>query len=96
MTHKVIYYEDAQDDLQAAYIYYENERVGLGEEFLQRVEETVEYIRQYPLHFPILSGKTRKSNLTRFPYAVFYLIHLDTIKITSVMHLKRNPEEWFE
>lgn len=56
--------------MQAAYRWYEREREGLGEEFLQIVDRVVGIIADYPEGFPVVHRDIRRALLKRFPYSV--------------------------
>jgi hypothetical protein len=51
MNYHVVIKEDAYVDLQVAYDYYEEQSIGSGDDFLEKVKERIAYIKQYPLHF---------------------------------------------
>ena len=56
--------EEAYQDLQDAYDYYEEQRPGLGDEFIEEVKEKLGYIKKYPLHFPKAEKNPDKHWLT--------------------------------
>ena len=43
--------EEAYYDIQDAYNYYENKQSGLGDRFIEELEEKINYLQLYPLHF---------------------------------------------
>ncbi|MCW3124471.1 MAG: recombinase [Bacteroidetes bacterium] len=94
MTYTVDFLDDFHDDLINSFRYYEKQAPGLGDELLMSVDATVNYISRHPLHYQKIFLETRKANLKRFPFAVFYLVHKDKILITAVMHLFRDSKEW--
>ena len=57
----------AAADVEDAYRWYENQRAGLGEEFLTAVGVVVEFLAEYPESSPIVYRHTRRANLRRFP-----------------------------
>jgi plasmid stabilization system protein ParE len=44
----IIFLDPARDELEEATQYYEQQREGLGEEFAQEVESTLERIQSHP------------------------------------------------
>jgi len=48
MTRRFIVSPRAERDVQAAYQWYESQRVGLGEEFLSAVEQKLSAVRAFP------------------------------------------------
>ena len=61
----------AAADVEDAYRWYENQRTGLGDEFLAAVGSFAESLAAYPERFPIVYRQTRRANLQRFPYSLF-------------------------
>jgi len=63
---------EAAEDIQRAYSWYEERRLGLGEEFLSTVDGCIQAIRRMPEMHEKVHQDYRRSLLRRFPYAVFY------------------------
>ncbi|MFH0902818.1 MAG: type II toxin-antitoxin system RelE/ParE family toxin [Pseudomonadota bacterium] len=84
----------AAADVEDAYLWYEAQRRGLGEEFLSEVDRIVLSIVENPPRYSIIHRETRRALLRRFPYAVFYRVLDDTVVIVAVMHGSRDPRRW--
>jgi toxin ParE2 len=91
----VIFLKLAQDELEEATLYYEQQQEGLGEAFAQEVEEALENIQRLPRAWTRLSDEVRRCRLKRFPYGVVYTLRGDDIIIVAVMHLRRRPGYYF-
>ncbi|HWP36682.1 MAG TPA: type II toxin-antitoxin system RelE/ParE family toxin [Gemmatimonadales bacterium] len=85
---------EADSDLDAAFVWYEEQRPGLGSEFLAEVAHTLALIEEAPERYPVLRGSTRRALVRRFPYAVFYIVDPELIAVTAVMHGRRDPRRW--
>jgi hypothetical protein len=72
MNYEIIIKQEATQDLQVAYNYYEDHRLGLVDEFIEEVKEKIAYIRKYPLHFPKVEKEFRQTLIDRFPYLLIY------------------------
>ena len=90
----VHYHEEARDELEEATLYYEGQREGLGEEFAQEVERTVQRVLDNPEAWSKLSKTVRCCRTKRFPYGILYTIRENDILIVAVMHLHRKPGYW--
>jgi plasmid stabilization system protein ParE len=84
----------AAADIEHAYVWYERERVGLGEEFLTEVFTTVQAVISRPQAFPTLYRQTRRALVRRFPYALFFRIVDGRIVFVACFHVRRNPTVW--
>ena len=81
-------------DIAEAYVWYEDRRTGLGEEFLSSVEACMEGVRRHPETHPIVHDAYRRALIRRFPYGVFYGREEETVIVYAVFHTSRDPEKW--
>ena len=81
-------------DVEAAFEWYENERQGLGLEFLDELRAAYNRIADGPLKYQELRGGIRRALLRRFPYAVYFAIEGDVVVVVAVLHASRDPAEW--
>jgi len=88
------YHSEAKKEFFEAAEYYENQVVGLGEEFIYEVENVLEIILQNPLAGMKITSNERRFLTNRFPYGVVYSVEDELIKIFAVMDLKREPGYW--
>lgn len=81
-------------DLQNAKKWYHAKNPLLAEEFKAEVNKEIDYIGEYPEHYQRKHNELRQSLITRFPYAIFYLVDEEqkTIIVFGVLHTHRNPE----
>ncbi len=84
----------AAADVEEAFSWYEHQRLGLGEEFLEAVDAALREIVAYPLRQTAIFRDTRRLLLKRFPYAVFYRAYPSVIVVVACMHGRRNPLRW--
>ncbi len=59
--------EEAIVDMQQAYKYYEENKTGLGERFLQILDDYFKRIQQHPLHYQIKKKTYRETVVKDFP-----------------------------
>ena len=83
-------------ELEEAIIWYEEQRDGLGMELAEAVEEAFSEIVEAPERWPRWQegAAYRRRVLTRFPYAVFYVVNAGVVRILAVAHTKRQPGYW--
>lgn len=85
---------EALDELAEAWLWYEGQREGLGDEFRSCVDVAMAEIAREPLMWPRVRGDVRRRMTRRFPYAVLYLAEDDHIEVLAVFHSSRSPREW--
>lgn len=94
MAANLIVVPEAQDDLAAIYDWYEAQRIGLGEDFLDCVDACFEKIRRTPELYGIAFETYRRALVRRFPYAVIYEADESAISIHGVFHTSRDSDTW--
>lgn len=94
MTYKIKISEEAELDLDEAYLWYESQVNQLGSEFIRVVDNNLALIQKNPFAYPIIHNNIRRKLLPRFPYGLFYLIQDDIIFVLACFHVKRDPQQW--
>lgn len=74
--------------------WYEEQRSGLGEEFLSVVQATFKSIETCPELFAFVAGEIRRAVMSRFPFAVFYVVETHRVVVLRVLHTARDPRVW--
>ena len=91
MAFAIILQEEAIDDIQEAYNWYENQLTYLGEEFLEELYEVFDKLKQHPNHYSFIFNEFRSAGLKRFPYRIIYKIQGKKIFINSIRHKRQKP-----
>jgi toxin ParE1/3/4 len=78
-----------------AYEWYEEQRHGLGEEFLTELEIAYNKIAQHPEHYGFVDDKKelRDYLVHRFPFLIVYRINGNTVEVITVHHAKKHPSK---
>jgi plasmid stabilization system protein ParE len=85
---------EAQADLLEARDWYNRQRTGLGNEFLDAVEELFDQIRTNPEVYAKTLKIVRRGKLRRFPYVAYYRMLDDRTEVLAVLHGSRDPRVW--
>jgi plasmid stabilization system protein ParE len=94
MAAELITAPEAEQDIFDAYLWYERQRPGLGEDFLTCVDACIQAICRTPgMHAKVL-GDYRRGLVRRFPYAVFYEHVGGTVTVYAVFHTAQDPDKW--
>lgn len=86
----------AEKEMHQAYTWYEDQRTGIGDDFLLCTEAVFEAICDNPLHFPIVQKQIQRAVIRRFPYAVFFIVGDEYISVLAVLHCKRRPHRFYK
>ncbi|MFT3907414.1 MAG: hypothetical protein QM718_14050 [Steroidobacteraceae bacterium] len=83
---------DAEADLAQAYMWYEEQRRGLGREFLEEASRCLQSIEQRPLSFARVDDLVRRAILHRFPYVLLFAVSDEHISVIAAFHMARHPD----
>jgi len=88
--------DEAEDDLENAFKYYESHRSGLGGDLVEEFRQGLRRILEFPRAWQRLDRTYRRYRLHRFPYGIVYRIDAkdSRIMIVAFMHLSRKPGFW--
>jgi toxin ParE1/3/4 len=84
----------AEEDIEAAYLWYEGRQAHLGNEFLFAIRSALSQVSQYPEAHSIVDSDVRRVVVPRFPYGIFYRVYHGTVYVIACMHGRRDPERW--
>ena len=94
MARRLVVQPQADLDIQAAAVWYEDQRVGLGVRFLDELDLVFQRIETNPRQFPRQEGEVRRVLLRHFPYGVYFVEASEAITVLAVLHLHRDPDVW--
>ena len=61
-------------DIEEVATWYEKQRQGLGQEFLDEVLSLCERVSENPAMYPLVHRRTRRALIRRFPFGVYFRI----------------------
>ena len=88
------FHSEARKEFFEAAEYYEEQVVGLGDDFIDEVEKVLDVIEKQPSAGTKITNTERRFLVSRFPYGVIYSVESDQIIIFAVMNLRRKPGYW--
>ncbi|HKT31339.1 MAG TPA: type II toxin-antitoxin system RelE/ParE family toxin [Gammaproteobacteria bacterium] len=94
MTVSVYLRPEAEGDVTDAAAWYQNQRPGLGQEFLGEIVKALARITDQPRAYPRVHKEVRRILLRRFPFGIFYVDEGGRLVVLAVMHASRNPQRW--
>ena len=94
MSLPLVFRPEVQDDVDEAWAWYEKQRTGLGDEFLDEVRATLNRITEAPTLYAEVHRGARPALTARFPYAVFFRVEEARILVLAIVHGHRRPAIW--
>jgi plasmid stabilization system protein ParE len=85
--------ESAQADLLSGYWFYEHQKSGLGQYFLDGLSTDIDSLLIYAgVHIKPHGGELYRTLSKRFPYAIYYTFAHQLATVIAVLDTRRNPE----
>ncbi len=92
----IVFHPDIEHEVKASYDWYQNQAMGLGDDFLVELEAAYQTIIELPDTWPKFQNGFRRFLLRKFPFSVIYQCNQNTIYVVAVMHNSRKPGYWSE
>ncbi|OFY64947.1 MAG: hypothetical protein A3H98_07300 [Bacteroidetes bacterium RIFCSPLOWO2_02_FULL_36_8] len=92
-NYRIIFHPLAEIEYLDSVSWYEDNRTGLGIQFIREIEKKLNIIETNPYLYPIKKQMFREAVIDVFPYVIVYKIYKrkKSITIYSVFHTSRNP-----
>lgn len=94
--YELTFTSQADQEIFKAVRWYEERREGLGLEFEQELEAAWKKIQTSPFLYQAVFEGMRRYNLNKFPYAVFYKVKFDEVRVLGVLGFKQDDRLWKE
>jgi len=83
--------ESAKKDLREGYDFYESQERGIGSYFLASLISDIESLRLFAGIHSVHFGRYHRLLSKRFPFAVYYRIEADEVRVYAVLDCRRDP-----
>lgn len=93
MSYAVELHVEAVQELQEAYVWYEERSEGLGDRFITLLNRRLGQIAENPERYPRKKGRYHEALLDVFPYVIIYEVFKKErlVFVSYIFHSKRNP-----
>lgn len=92
MSYQLMLEVEATLDIREAFLWYEEQKDGLGFYFVQELERCYNKISTNPLYYTKINNHFRKIRVNKFPYLLIYEIEGNKIFINAVRHMSRKEK----
>jgi plasmid stabilization system protein ParE len=96
MAYKLIIKPLAERDITETYQWYNEKQAGLGDDFLNELERSLDFIKANPNQYQIRYKEVRMTKVRRFPICLHYTLTEHLIFVHAVLSTSRNPRIWKE
>ena len=86
--------KEAEEDIRAAYEWYEKQRENLGRAFILEIGRTLEAMEERPEAYTRCFKSIHRALCRKFPYAVYFTCKKSDIVVLAVLHQRRHPMTW--
>jgi toxin ParE1/3/4 len=94
MTLRIVFRRAAKNEFEDAAVWYDEQRLGLGEEFIIEIEQALANAAAAPQRYPVVFGDIRRAVARRFPFSMYFRVRSDALIVLAVFHGRRNPVIW--
>ncbi len=88
---KIHILDQAEDDLVDGYNFYESQKQGVGAYFLDSLYSDIESLILYAGIHRVRHKGYRRMLSKRFPFAIYYTVSGDAIKVHAVIDCRKDP-----
>ena len=91
---------EARAEFRSAAVWYDEQRLGLGDEFVAELTNAFDRIAEAPHSYALwpnvkdAARPVHRALVRRFPYAIAFEVHLDQIYVLAVAPARRLPLYW--
>jgi len=96
LSYKVLLTDDAENDVNCSFMWYEIQKPNLGKDFITSIDRSLKTISDTPFTYPIVYKNIRRCVIKKFPFCIYYFIEEEVreIRVVAVFHNSRNPMIW--
>lgn len=92
MEYNVVLTRKSEQDIDEAFLWYENKQVGLGLKFYKEVRSHLDILTNSAESFPVkLEDSIRELCLSIFPYIIVYEIVEEEVRVYRIFATAQNP-----
>lgn len=94
MKYTASIYSEAEEDIDSAFVWYEQKQIGLGDSLYNSLNNSVASICNNPFCCEEIYKDIRRFVIKKFPFGLYYRINVEQkeVQIIGVIHFKRNPK----
>jgi len=92
MPYRIVYLDDARDDIRDIRSWYKKQQIGLSRRFSQEVKKAIIRIQNNPEVYAYRYKNIRVVHTAIFPYSIHFSLEEKLITLIAVIHNYRDTE----
>lgn len=96
MNRRLVFRSVAAREFEAAVLWYDQQKAGLGARFVEEVDRKLAEVLRHPEAFRAVRGEVRRAIVRGFPYSLHFRIEAQQIVVLAVFHSSRDPRQLAE
>jgi len=96
MKRQLEFHPEVTNDIKGSYLWYEDKLQGLGNRFLNELEDGYTSIQNFPDTWANFQYGFKRYILNKFPFSILYKVTDEKIVVVAVMHNSRKPNYWLD
>jgi len=96
MKRQLEFHPEVTNDIKGSYLWYEDKLQGLGDRFLNELEDGYTAIQNFPDTWANFQYGFKRYILNKFPFSILYKVTDEKIVVVAVMHNSRRPNYWLD
>lgn len=93
MVYEVVVPRGAEQDIDEAVLWYEEQQKGLGIRFYSIAMEKLEKLKTTPQYFSYIHLEYRRIPVNPFPFNIIYKIMGSVVLVLAVLHHSKNSDK---
>jgi hypothetical protein len=85
--------DEAKEDAALGVKWYDEQKEGLGDLFIEYLDNTLEKIGNYPTTYKKIYRQVRQAAMQKFPYVILFKIVDKVITVHCIFHTSQNPKK---
>lgn len=95
MSFAIVIQKEAQADVLQAFNYYEDKQLGVGEKFLEALQDRLRQVAVNPTHFGYIGEDPKRVlrdvRLEKFPFLIVFEISGSTVVVYAIHNTYKHP-----
>src|SRR5258708_33652263 len=95
MIFSTVFTDEAREDAALAVKWYNEQKAGIGDSFLNYLSASLQKIQNYPTAYKKIYRQVRQAAVEKFPYVILFKVTGEVITVYAIFHTSQHPKKKF-